>query len=107
MFTRAKAPRLPILRFRLMSKQLPKHDPYAALRVRDFRFLIASRFLVSIAFQIVDVALAWQVFSLTKEPLSLGLVGLAEAIPSIGISLYAGHLSDIKSRRAISLNTLF
>jgi MFS family permease len=40
---------------------------------------------------------------LTKDPLSLGLIGLAEAIPSIGVSLYAGHIADIMQRKKIIL----
>jgi MFS family permease len=83
-----------------------KHDPYAALRVRDFRLYIFGRFSNTIAFQIVEVVIGWQVFALTKDPLSLGLLGLAEAIPAITISLYAGHLSDTKSRRKIALFAL-
>lgn len=89
-----------------MSEHKPKHDPYAALRIRDFRLFILGRFSNTIAFQIVEVVIGWQVYSLTKDPLSLGLLGLAEAIPAIAVSLYAGHLSDSKSRRTISLVAL-
>ncbi|MEP7234070.1 MAG: MFS transporter [Ignavibacteriota bacterium] len=80
-----------------------KHDPYAALRIRDFRLYIFGRLSNTIAFLIVEVVIGWEVFALTKDPLSLGLIGLAEAIPAISVSLYAGHLSDSKSRKKISL----
>lgn len=90
-----------------MSTTPQKHDPYAALRIRDFRFLVFGRFSNTIAFQILEVVIGWQIFALTKDPLSLGLVGLAEAIPALSVSLYAGHLSDIKSRKKISIITLF
>src|SRR4051812_42918259 len=46
---------------------------------------------------------AWQVYALTKDPLSLGLVGLAEAIPFIGAALYAGHIADRHDRKRLSL----
>src|SRR3954465_12631707 len=46
---------------------------------------------------------AWQVYALTKDPLSLGLVGLAEAIPFIGAALYAGHVADRHDRKRLSL----
>lgn len=88
-----------------MSTIQKKHDPYAALRIRDFRLLIIGRFSNTIAFQIMEVVIGWQIYALTKDPLSLGLVGLVEAIPSISVSLYAGHLSDVKSRRKIALTT--
>jgi MFS family permease len=90
-----------------MSRDKLKHDPYAALRIRDFRLFVVSRLLISIAFQIVDTAVGWQVFSLTHDPLSLGLVGLSVALPSIGISLYGGHISDVKNRRTITISMLY
>jgi MFS family permease len=84
-----------------------KHDPYAALRIRDFRLFVITRLVNNIGFQIVDIAIGWQIFSLTHDPLSLGLVGLSVAVPSIGISLYGGYLSDTKNRRSIVLSMLY
>jgi MFS family permease len=77
--------------------------PYAALRIPDFRLYISSRFFITLAIQIQSVVVAWQVYELTKDPLALGLIGLAEAIPSIGVSLYAGHLADVMQRKKIIL----
>jgi MFS family permease len=76
-------------------------SPYAALKIRDYRYYIAARFCITLAIQMQAVIVAWQVYELTKDPLSLGLIGLAEAIPSIGVSLYAGHLADIIERKKI------
>jgi MFS family permease len=53
--------------------------------------------------QIQAVVVAWQVYELTKDPLSLGLVGLAEAIPFIGSVLYAGHIADLHDRKRIAI----
>ena len=75
--------------------------PYAALKVPDFRRFISARFCITLAIQIQSVVVAWQVYDLTHDPLSLGFIGLAEAIPSIGVSLYAGHLADIVQRKRI------
>jgi MFS family permease len=75
--------------------------PYAALRIPDFRLYISARFFITLAIQIQSVVVAWQVYELTKDPLSLGLIGLAEAVPSIGVSLYAGHIADIMQRKKI------
>ena len=77
------------------------HDPYAALRVLDFRRYITARALFSIATQIQGVVVSWQIFKLTNDPLALGLIGLAEAIPSITVSLYAGHVADSGRRKRI------
>src|ERR1044071_3160258 len=76
-------------------------DAYAALRIADFRFFISARFCVTLAIQIQGVVVGLQVYFLTKDPLALGLIGLAEAIPSIVVSLYAGHVADIVSRKKI------
>jgi MFS family permease len=79
------------------------NDPYAALRIRDFVLFLSGRLFITLAIQIQAVVVGWQVYEITKDPLSLGLIGLAEAIPSIGISLYAGHVADIVSRKRIIL----
>ncbi len=77
------------------------HDPYAALRVPDFRRLISARVLFTLASQIQGVVVGWQIYELTNNPLALGLIGLAEAIPSITVSLYAGHVADSVPRKRI------
>lgn len=78
-------------------------DPYAAIRIRDFRLFILSRLFITLAIQIQGVVVGWQIYELTKDPLSLGLIGLAEAIPAITVSLYAGHLADVVARKKIIL----
>lgn len=80
--------------------------PYAALRIPDFRLYISGRFCVTLAIQIQSVVVAWQVYEITKDPLSLGMIGLAEALPSIGVSLYAGHVADIMQRKKIIITCL-
>src|SRR5262245_66543022 len=77
------------------------HDPYAALRIPDFRRFVASVLSLTVATQIQAVVVAWQVYAVTKDPLSLGLVGLAEAVPFIAIALFAGHVADRTSRRRV------
>ncbi len=78
-------------------------NPYAALRVRDFRFFILARLFVTLAIMVQAVVVGWQVYEITRDPLSLGLIGLAEAIPAITVSLYAGHLADVVQRKKIIL----
>ncbi len=88
-----------------MSQPLP-HDPYAALRIRNFRWFIASLLAMTVATQIQAVVVAWQIYEITRDPLSLGLIGLAEAVPFIGIALFAGHVADRLNRLRISLVAL-
>jgi len=47
------------------------------------------------------VIVGWQVYELTKDPLSLGLIGLAEVIPSITVSFFAGHIVDTRVRKHV------
>ena len=50
--------------------------------------------------------MAWQIYELTHDPLSLGLIGLAEAVPFIGVALFAGHVADRVNRLRVSLVAL-
>jgi MFS family permease len=84
----------------------PSHDPYASLRIRNFRWFITSLLAMTVATQLQAVVVAWQIYELTRDPLSLGLIGLAEAVPFIGIALFAGHVADRGDRFRISLIAL-
>jgi MFS family permease len=77
------------------------HDPYAVLRLPDYRLFVAARLCLTLALQIQAVVVGWQIYDITKDALSLGLIGLAEAIPSIVVALYAGHVADHTSRKKI------
>lgn len=84
----------------------PKHDAYAALRQRDFRWYILSLFSMTFASQLQAVVVGWQVYELTRDPLSLGLIGLAEALPFIAMALPAGYVADRWNRRTIAVCSL-
>jgi MFS family permease len=75
----------------------------ATIKIRDFRNFISARLFMTLAIQIQAVAVGWQIYKITGDPLSLGLIGLAEAIPAISVSLYGGHLADISDRKRILL----
>jgi MFS family permease len=81
----------------------PRHDPYAALKFPNFRRLISAHALSTVAREAQIVVVGWQVFAFTNDPLSLGLIGLAEALPFIAVALYAGHVADRASRRMIAI----
>jgi len=80
-----------------------KHDAFAALKIRDYRLFAGFRFCLTIAIQMQSLIIGWQVYELTRDPLSLGLVGLAEAAPFIAVALYAGHIADLHDRKRIIL----
>jgi MFS family permease len=76
-----------------------KIDSYVSLRFPEFRSFLIMRFFLTIGYQIQGVVIGWYVYSLTKDPLSLGLIGLAEAIPAIGIALYGGYVADKSNKK--------
>ncbi|MCX6278132.1 MAG: MFS transporter [Bacteroidetes bacterium] len=78
-----------------------KPDAYAVLKIRDFRLFLMFRFFTTIAIQMQGLIVGWQVYELTRDPLALGLVGLAEALPNIAVVLFAGHAADRYNRKRI------
>jgi MFS family permease len=81
----------------------PNHDPYAPLRYPDFRRLVLAYGTSTVAREAQIVVVGWQIYEVTKDPLSLGLIGLAEALPFVAVALYAGHVADRANRRAIAI----
>src|SRR5262245_31446227 len=84
----------------------PPHDPYAPLRIPSFRWFVISILTMAMGAQVQGVVVAWQMYDVTRDPLALGLVGLAEAAPFIGFALYAGHVADVRDRRRVALAAL-
>lgn len=82
---------------------MTKADPYLALRFPEYRAFMGGAFALFMGTQIQTVALGWQVYALTGDPLSLGFVGLAEALPFLALTLLGGHLADRMDRRTLSL----
>ena len=78
-------------------------SPYASLRIPDFRRLLLSHGSLTVAREAQIVVVGWQVFELTRDPLALGLIGLAEALPFIAVALYAGHVADRAERRMVAI----
>ena len=78
-----------------------KTDAYAALKIKDFRYFLFARFVLSLAIQMQSAIVGWQVYSYTKDAFSIGLIGIAEAIPFIAVALFGGHFADILNRKKI------
>ena len=82
---------------------MQRNDPYQALRFPEYRAYMAGGFALFMGTQIQTVALGWQVYALTGDPLSLGLVGLSEALPFLALTLLGGQAADRMDRRTLSL----
>lgn len=74
---------------------------------KSFRAFLAYRFLMSVATLMQSVIVGWQLYNITKDVLSLGLIGLTEVIPQVCIALFAGHFVDIWDRKRIIFYTTF
>ena len=76
-----------------------KKDPYAALRIKEFNFFLIIRFVLIFGWSMQFIIIEWQVYSITKNPLSLGMIGLMEVIPAVSMALFAGHIVDQNEKR--------
>lgn len=85
----------------------PKLDPYIALRFSDFRFFVTVKILMTMALQFQSVIVGWHIYSITHDPLSLGLIGLVEILPNFAVTLFAGHFADLYDRKKIVFSCLF
>ena len=73
----------------------------AAFRYANFRYFLLARFLAVFVVQMQGVAVGWQVYAITKDPLDLGLIGLAQFLPFVVLVLPAGQVADRMNRRLI------
>lgn len=79
------------------------HDPYAALRVRDFRLFLMGTTMSWLALTMQGTTVGWHLYDRTGEPLALGLVGLVLIVPGVLLALPAGHAADRFDRRKLLL----
>lgn len=77
--------------------------PYLSLRHRDFRQLWTAEFVSTSGSQIQRVAIAWQVYQITGEPLQLGLLGLFRFLPVFLFGIVGGVMADRQDRRRLLL----
>lgn len=88
-------------------KHLFPSDAFTVLGHKDFRLFLAYRFFMTAATLMQSVVVGWQLYNITHDVLSLGMIGLTEVIPQVGIALFAAHYIDIWDRKKLSLIRLF
>lgn len=88
-----------------MTDTITRLDPYASLRLPEFRYWLGAAAFATLASRALAVALGFQIYELSQDPLALGILGLVEAIPAIGLALFGGHAADRYDRRSIVLIT--
>ena len=82
---------------------MKSNDPYAALRYKEFNIFLLIRFALVFAWSMQFIVIEWEVYRLTKDPLSLGIIGLMEVVPAVSLALLAGHVVDQKEKRNLLL----
>src|SRR5262245_18537316 len=82
-----------------------KHDPFAALRERNYALFAAGWLPASMGLQMQATALGWEIYERTGDPLSLGLIGVARALPNVMLALPAGRIVDLVDRRRVLVLT--
>lgn len=78
-----------------------ERDAYAALRVRDFRLFLSGHLLSTFVIQMQTTAVGWRLYEKTNSELALGMVGLVQIVPILGLALPAGQVADRFDRRKI------
>src|SRR5664279_4947843 len=76
-------------------------EAFAVIHVKNFRFYLSYRIFMTMASLMQSVIVGWQIYAISHNVLWLGFIGLAEVIPQVGISLFAGHYIDLWNRRKI------
>ncbi|MFB2880941.1 MFS transporter [Floridanema aerugineum] len=84
-----------------------QHDPFAALRFRNYRLFTIGRLLLYLGYQMQSVAVGWELYDRTGSALVLGGVGLVQVVPIMALTLIAGDLADRFDRKFTMLLTIW
>jgi len=76
-------------------------NPIAVLRYRGYAAYAAAKFCTTLCWQMLSVAVGWQVYALTHNPLDLGYLGLVQFLPFVVLVLPGGHTADHVDRRLV------
>jgi MFS family permease len=80
---------------------LIRHKSFAALRYAEFRIYIAARFLFIMVLTMQATLISWEVFAITKDPFSIGLIGLVEFVPAVIMAIYSGYIIDKSDKKKL------
>lgn len=78
-----------------------RQSPYAVLRNSNLLLYLLGRLAAFFGFQMLTVAVGWELYERTHSALSLGFVGLVQFVPMLVMTLPAGHLADTQPRKQI------
>jgi MFS family permease len=83
------------------------NDPFAAIRIPEYKNLVAGRFFFITALRMMSTMVGWWIYELTNDPFAIGVIGLSEVIPALSMALYSGHVIDVSEKRKLLLKCIF
>jgi MFS family permease len=83
-----------------------RHDAFTAVRYPEFRLYIISRFFFILVLNMQATLISWTVYDITKDPFSIGLIGLIEFVPAFAMAFYAGHVIDRNDKRTLLISSI-
>lgn len=89
-----------------MDEKDRKRRAFEAINIQEFRLYIVMRFFFIMALRMIGTVVGWKIYILTRNPLALGMIGLAEVIPAVSLALYAGHIIDRSDKRKMLLKSI-
>ncbi|MEY4728135.1 MAG: hypothetical protein RLZZ390_659 [Bacteroidota bacterium] len=78
-----------------------RHKSFAALRYFEFRMYIVARFFFIMVLTMQATLISWEVFAITKDPFSIGLIGLVEFVPAVIMAIYSGYIIDKSDKKKL------
>ncbi len=90
-----------------MANQVNQTSPFEAIRITEFKNLMLGRFFFIMALRMMSTLVGWWVYGLTRDPFSIGLIGLSEVVPAVSLALYAGHVIDLSEKKRLMLTGIF
>lgn len=80
-----------------------KNNPFASVRITEFRNLLLGRFVFIMGLRMMATLVGWWIYLLTNDPFAIGLIGLSEVVPAVSLALYAGHVIDQSEKKKLLL----
>ena len=80
-----------------------KNNPFASVRIVEFRNLLMGRFVFIMGLRMMATLVGWWIYLLTNDPFAIGLIGLSEVVPAVSLALYAGHVIDQSEKKKLLL----
>lgn len=87
-------------------KQEGPISPYISLTFPEFRAYIGIRLTITFAYQVQGLIIGWHIYQLTHNTFTLGLIGLAEALPAMSTALFAGHFADHSDKKKMMMKVI-